>query len=276
MKYLDDLYFWVTERERIRIKREGNEHLPWTSDPILQQYRFCNVRREDDRVTRWIHNNWLRPNDGHPGLEFAMAVARMVNFPETLADLGYPTKWDPNHFITTIAARKAAGYKCWTSAYMITGGYSAGGEPKEVIIARVLDGLFTNLKIRPIKSGDNLDTIADKIQCTGIGSFLSGQVVADVKWASNHLHANDWWYWCTPGPGSMMGLNFIYNREPSTDYTLSEFQHRVWEVQEVLRLAGVELDAQNTQNVLCELSKYIRAKHFGKRLKSSYVPANYP
>lgn len=277
MKYLDDLLFWVGERERIRIQRERGDKGPYTHDPVLQTYRFCNVRREDDRVTKWVHRWWLEPNSNNPNVEFAMGIARMVNLPDTLVEIGFPHIWDKTKFIEAIAARKGQGLKCWTSAYMITGGYSAGGEAKEVIIARVLQGLYDNFNTTHgfIASGDSLETMATKLITPGIGSFLSGQIVADIKWLPHHRKAKDWLTWCTPGPGSMLGLSMIYDKVGYT-WSVEEFQSKVWEVREILRQSGTELDAQNTQNCLCELSKYIRAKHFGARLKSTYTRDNRP
>jgi hypothetical protein len=37
---------------------------------------FCSVRREDDRVSRWIAENWRDPHADDPNLSFAMTVAR--------------------------------------------------------------------------------------------------------------------------------------------------------------------------------------------------------
>lgn len=277
MKYLPDLIHWVTERESIRLKREAGLPRPWTDDPILQTYRFCNVRREDDRVTRWIHRNWLFPNMLLPNVEFAMGVARMVNLPETLAEIGFPHRWSPNHFVIAIHDRKASGQKCWTSAYMITGGYSAGGEAKEQIIARVLNGLYSNLNSIHgfIATGDSLEVMHSKILTPGIGSFLAAQIVADIKWLPEHIGAKDWMTWCAPGPGSTLGLQYLFEDDKTMPEEL--FQERVLEVKFILEQElGLVLDAQNVQNCLCELSKYIRAKYFGKRLKSSYTPDNRP
>ncbi len=275
MKYLDDLFFWVNERERIRLKQETGERRPWTQDPVLNTYRFCNVHREDDRVTKWIHSNWLRPNVHHHNLAFSMCVARMVNLPSTLEKLGFPYIWSPEHFIATIGQIKADKQKAWTSAYMITGGYSAGGESKEVIIARVLTQAHSNLKTTHgfIAKGDSLAVAAEKILCPGIGSFLSAQVVADLKHTPLLKDAKDWNSWCSPGPGSTMGLNFLHGRQQLQSIHAEDFRKEVWEVQELLRHQGTVLDAQNTQNCLCEFSKYVRAKHFGQRLKSTYQPA---
>lgn len=274
MNYLDDLLFWVKERETIFKKKERGDPRPWTTDPVLAEYRFCNVRREDDRVTKWIYNNWLLPMDGADSLPFAMTLARMVNLPETLSELGYPHKWDANHFISVLASRKERGEKVWTSAYMITGGFSKGGEPKEVIIARILEQAHHNLKYQPLTARDILGTAVEKIKTPGIGSFLSAQVIADLKWSDYLRDALDWYTWCAPGPGSQMGLNFLHGRPRAFGIPGPQFMIEVNEVRHLLSDNGLGgLCAQNTQNCLCEFSKYVRAKHFGERLKSRYVPA---
>jgi len=73
------LVAWISEREAIRVRREAGQPKPWTDDPILQEGRFCNIRRENDRVTCWIAQNWREPHADDPELWFAMAVARLVN-----------------------------------------------------------------------------------------------------------------------------------------------------------------------------------------------------
>ncbi len=87
---LEVLLYWITERESIRRRREAGEPAPWTSDPVLRDYRFCNVRRENDAVTRHIAARWRAPHADDPHLWFAMAVARFINWPDTLDELGFP------------------------------------------------------------------------------------------------------------------------------------------------------------------------------------------
>ena len=43
-----------------------------------------------DRTTRWIADNWRTPHVDDPDVWFAMVIARFVNWPDTLAALGYP------------------------------------------------------------------------------------------------------------------------------------------------------------------------------------------
>ena len=82
----DDLFAFVRERHQIYLRRKAGQTKPWTTDPILQQYRFCNVYRELDTVTKWIRDNWRRPHCDDPDLWFAMVVARLVNWPDTMAE----------------------------------------------------------------------------------------------------------------------------------------------------------------------------------------------
>jgi len=277
MKHLDDLFHWVGERERIRRQKDSGAQRPWTDDPILHAYRFCNVERERDTVTQWIHHNWLLPNYGDPTVVLGMTIARMVNLPETLEELGFPHEgWTTKYvrrFLDTFDKRRNEGKKSWTSAYMITGGYSEGGEPKEVIIARVIDRCNGKLHENWIRQGDTLAEAADKIKSPGIGDFLSGQIIADLKHSKLLADASDWWEWCAVGPGSTVGLNFIHGREHKKSISQPQFRKEVNEIRNILRDGGVYLDAQNTQNVLCELHKYIRTKYYGGRPKSRYTPA---
>ena len=45
---------WITEREAIRLRRIAGNPPPWTDDPILREWSFCNVCREADHTTEWI------------------------------------------------------------------------------------------------------------------------------------------------------------------------------------------------------------------------------
>ena len=274
MKHLDDLYFWIAEREHIRNRKELGLPRPWTTDPILHEYRFCNVHRDDDTVTRWIHDNWLYPHMFDSNVQYAMIIARMVNHPDTLHELGYPMAWDPDHFMRVLSSRKSMGHKVWTTAYMITGGYSKGGESKEVIIARVLTAAFDKLLKDPIVRGDTLAKAAVKIRSPGIGTFLVGQAIADIKHSDLLIGADDWETWCAVGPGSTAGLNYLHDRPVATSLSDKQFQDEVLAIRELIfSEVGRDIDAQNVQNCLCEFSKYVRTKYYGGAPKSRYTPA---
>ena len=276
MNYVSDLLYWVKEREKVRSLKESGAPFPWTTDQIIANNRWCNVRREDDKVTRWIFANFLPPipHDAEP---IALCVARLVNWPDTLQDLGYPDYgWTipyRNKFLRVFEERGNAGKKKWTGAYMVTGGFSKGGETKEVIIARVLDGAADRCEEFIHTKPTTLQSAAEILSTPGMGSFLVAQVIADLKNTEWLNKATDRWTWCAPGPGSTIGLNFIFGRPRQQLTTNKRFIEEVNAIRHILNVeAGIRLCAQNTQNVLCEFHKYVRAKHFGERLKNSYTP----
>lgn len=269
-RYWPDFMWWIYEREHVRELKESGAPPPWTNDPIIQNTRFCNVRREDDKVTRWIHSNWRAPNSHSPTLAFAMCVARVVNWPPTLTYLGYPHKWDPVEFIAKLDARHARGEKIWTSAYMVTGGYSPGGETKQEIMARVLSGAYINAA--RIRSEHSLSFAHGLITETrGLGTFLAAQVIADLKYTPLLEGAEDWWEFCAPGPGSTMGLNFLHGRASKDSTTTARFAQEVNEIRTHLKTThGLLLSAHDVQNCLCEFSKYVRVKYMGGRAKNGF------
>ena len=57
-KEIYDLYWYFAyERQNIFIKKSNNEPYPWTKDPILDKYKFCNSYRVNDRVSQYLLKN---------------------------------------------------------------------------------------------------------------------------------------------------------------------------------------------------------------------------
>lgn len=262
-----EVKYWIEEREAVRGKHDLKIAGKWSDDPAFQTIRFCNVYREHDRVTRWIRENWRHPFLEHPMLPLAMVIARLVNWPDTLLQLGFPINgWDPDWFEKVLAKRKANGDKVWTNAYMVTGGYSEGGESKEVIIARVIDG--ADYAIKSFPRPETLKGWFQLLSTPGLGPFLRGQIIADLKYTPVLREAPDWWTWCAPGPGSQQGLNFLMGKPQTKTWRNDDFMEAINKLREHL---PVEIHAQDTQNVLCEYSKWFKFTHLGTPPKNKYV-----
>lgn len=277
--YITDLLHWISERERVRIFKESGMKAPWSTDPILQSTRFCNVHREDDKVTKWLRQNWYEKHADSPNLAFSACLARVVNWPPTLSTLGFPTEWSSNRFISAMTELSGGGQtKLWGGAYMVTGGYSAGGETKQVIMARVLDQAYRNVSIlsHPVRSMIQI-SLQDSFNVVrgtpGLGTFLAAQVIADLKYTPLLRNAPDFQTFCAPGPGSTMGLNFLHGRPPTKGINEKQFSQEVNSLSDWLRTpagGGTDLTAHDTQNCLCEFSKYVRIKYLGGRAKTGY------
>lgn len=262
------LLYWIVERESIRLKREAGKQPPWTDDEILRTYRFCNARRMDDNVSRWLLTNWYGPHFGHPNMLYAAALARFVNVPDTLTwfthlvfRVGRPD-WD--RVKREARARRANGNTIFSPAYKVR--CDAGVDKVEYVVDRCLGGLA--------QAGTKPDT--DSMQEThrrvaavrGFGSFMAGQVVADLRhavpgrWSDRHA-------WAPLGPGSVRGINRILG--PSPGRTVTEMMQVIDDVRLALpREVSGRLEAMDYQNCLCEFDKYERALWGEGRPKQLY------
>jgi len=245
---------------------------PWTGDPILQAYRFCNVYRELDTVTQWIRQKWSPKLGGHPDAWFWMVVARLVNHPTTLAAAGFDLRrewegYNDTNFFTIMETRKAQGVKAFGSAYIVsTNGHTM--EKHLYLDDHVLTPLWRNKHAYRPTPTDTLASFHKRlITANGLGSFMAAQVVADTKNThGDHLHtAEDWWTWAAPGPGSMRGLSRVLFQDKDHRFRDAQFLVDLNELQDYVNAAFVKrgwqkLCAQDVQNCLCEFDKYERVR----------------
>lgn len=259
---IDRFLAFIKERKYIHLRRKVGLDKPWTSDKILQSYRFCNAQRENDTVTKWIAENWRDPNKGDPDVWFAMVVARLVNWPKTLDKIGYPCPWARGKFMD---AFRGEGKK-FSSAYRIsTNGVMTGCGGKQGYLAdKVLSNLWLN-----IPSKEAFKSLAHfhswLMMFNGLGSFLAGQVVCDTKYTDLLCDAPDWWTWSAPGPGSLRGLNRVVTGEVNGGLTVRHYSIYMMDLVPVVDKFFREefsegIHAQDVQNCLCEFDKYERVR----------------
>ena len=264
-----ELLHWVSERESVRIKKEAGLPKPWTNDPVLRDYKFCNVRREDDTVSKWVMNNWLFPYADHKNVAFAMAVARHINWPDTLAIIGFPEVWEPEVVRAKMKAYREAGNKVYTGAYMIsTNGISM--DKVDYSIDRVLTPLYN--AITPPKEGISLQEYCAYLQqFNGFSSFMAGQVIADLKWIEPLKSAKDWNTWTPLGPGSIRGLNRFFGRPLAYNVKQAQGTIELLQIQKIIsEELNMSVELHNVQNCMCEFDKYIRIRYDGGKVRSKY------
>lgn len=269
------LFKFAQERYSIFLKRQAGESPPWTSDEILATYRFCNLYREDDKVTVWIRENWRNPNSEDPDLWFAMCIARLFNRPDSLTVIGYPVPFDIVRFARKIKNHRDAGGKCFNPAYIVsTNGISI--DKLQYVTHDVIHPLWkARDRLRPVE-GDTLTSFHMNLgQMQGFGSFMTAQVIADIKYHAPLLHASDWKTFAASGPGSRRGLNYVLGRSRRENWNEDEWRLALGRLRAQLlplfsRHQMPEPHAQDIQNLLCEWNKYWGCAMEGRRPKQKY------
>lgn len=272
---VNDLMSFILKRELVRTMKEGDFPKPWTDDKILQEYRFCNVYREYDTVTKWIAKHYRKPHFKDPDMWFALIVARLVNWPETLAELGFPVPFDKKKFIRVLEGRAKDGEKVFTGAYMIHAG-DAGISKARYLAEKVLAPLWKAREaIRPRYGASCNEYHAVLMKQKDMGSFMAAQVICDLKFTAALYYAKDWWTFAASGPGSMRGMSRVFEfpitkkwREAEWRATMVTLQK---EIDPLIRAAKLpRLSAQDLQNCLCEFDKYERVRLGEGRPRAKY------
>lgn len=277
-----ELASFIWERYAIRQRRLAGMQKPWTEDPILRDYRFCNVYREHDKETIWIAENWRNPNTNDPNVWFAMTVARFVNWSPSLAEIGYPVPWDvrmssytmQEHFVNTLMKRGRDGEKVWTGAYLIHAG--KGGSKVAHVAHEILTPLWER-RDYVHEATFSCAALSQRLQeFKGIGSFMAGQIVCDTKYTRLLDTALDWWEFAVEGPGSKRGLNRVCGRPVNQNWkkyewlpTLLELKARISPIIE-LEMKMHRISAHDLQNCLCEFDKYERVRLGEGRPRNNY------
>jgi hypothetical protein len=257
---VEGFYNYINERHAIYLKRSIGEAFPWTDDEILQTYSFCNVYRELDKVTVWIRENWKEPYADHPNLPFAMAVARQINWPDTLQEIGFPEHWNPERVKAIMQGRMDRKEKVYTGAYMLTG--TLGGTKVEQTIDKILTPLYESPpQIIPYSLEE---TWKKYLPYPGFSGFMAYEVVTDLRHSKYLENADDIMTWANAGPGAKRGLNRIHGRPLEQTIKAKQLTE---EMKELLAVSGdylldvvPDLEMREIEHCLCEYDKYERVR----------------
>lgn len=256
---------FIELREIHRAIREGHSTSYASMDPIIEKYRFCNVRRNDDRVTKWVHKEYMQFFGSSPYLWFALVVARLFNNEPTLEAIRpFVLPFQPARMRKELKNRAKAGLKNFNAAYIVsTNGLSM--DKVDYVVDHLLTPLWA-IKGRLTGALANCHTLADAhallTDQRGLGSFMAAQVLADLKYADPPKRWDDFYSFAASGPGSRRGLNRVLNRPIDTLWREADFRNTLAGLRERVnaRLEMEALTAQDIQNCLCEFDKYERAR----------------
>lgn len=274
-KMLHSLVYWITERELIRKRRSEGCPKPWTADTLIRNYRWCNVRRLDDAVSCSLFA-YFYPSESvtRRALLTAVMLGRLINWPPTLSTLTRGRQYDDCIWVivhTKLRAYAATGAKVFTGAYIIPG---VEGKTK-------VDSVYDTISSVRACSDEIVwvtmqQTHAHLMKFSGMGSFLAGQVVADLA----HLGEGKKWpdrdTWAPLGPGSNRGMNRLLGLEKDRRMTQVEFEHHLSALIIELRpyISAIwedrKLQAMDVQNCLCEFDKYRRLLHGEGTVRATY------
>tara|TARA_R110002167_G_C12707228_1_gene655144 strand:- start:36867 stop:37727 length:861 start_codon:yes stop_codon:yes gene_type:complete len=284
MQEANQFFEFVNLREHIRIAKEnGAPQFMWTQDPILQEFRFCNVFREDDRTTRYFRDTVREPLRNEGAMVFAATVGwRWFNRIETCGSAKWWTLvgWDREMAERDFRPIQASGLPVVTGAYVIKTpngvdkltGILDSMEP----IAEYAHGMRFMLNA-PMHS--TLEAAHEWLmQFPYLGRFMAYEVVTDLRHTCLLENATDIMTWANAGPGAIRGLGWVLEGNPDLmSYGPKKSQEAACELMRCLLAQSLDKwdfpdrpwEMREVEHCLCEYDKYRRAQG-GQRLKRRY------
>ena len=288
-----DLYwYFACERQNIFIKKLNGEPSPWTTDEILQNYKFCNSYRVNDRVSQYllknvIYNGKKYSNDD---MLFRILLFKLFNKESTwellldhFQDITLKT-FNKEEYSKVLEEAISNGVKIYNDAYISCANKAFGYDRKHDNHLALLDKMFNIdkmqkkiIKCKTMKEG--FDIIKSYPL---IGNFMAYQLVTDI----NYSEAVNWREdeFTVAGPGSLRGIKkcFIDKGDLSNEDIIKYmYEHQDKEFKRLnldfKRIGNRPLQLIDCQNIFCELDKYCREafpnlKSNRTKIKKHYVP----
>lgn len=279
---MEGFFTFMMERERLRLSKETGRPWPWSDDAILNKYKFTNVKRENDRTTRWMRDNWTRPHDNRPAGEiiFNCALFRYFGTIEFASALGWQDEWQSERCVALAKERAARQARVFTGAYIIpTLGHR--GPKCEAVASLILTPLWeARERLADIalstQSWERVATEMRKLPGFGGTGFMTKEVLQDVMQTRVLADAVDRNDWCPAGPGARRGLNRMHQREVTQSVKEAQLLDEMIGLFDASKAAlpefMPELELHDIQFQLCEYDKYERVRLGEGKPKARYHP----
>ncbi len=260
--------FWdfVVERHRIWHRRfVEKQPSPWTDDPILRQFHFCNIFRDLDKGTIWYTEHVVQGSMSLASAVWATIIYRLVNSVWIFEQLG-PAAFDRKSWREMIREIRTRDILLNSEAYLTFPwphkfkGDGSRTDRFEYILQHLeleFDGL-----VHDLHDAKTLQEVGERLKTIyGIGPFLSLQIYRDLILAGFlSFDTNDW---VEIGVGALNSLRFLFGAEARTDKRRRELIYELVADQEQQlanrgwpEFESCSLTACDIENCLCEYGKY--------------------
>lgn len=304
---LKHFYDFVTERYKIHVRKDFlKQKAPWTNNPILLQYKFCNVRREHDRQSQYLIKN-ISTN---PCLSLEDKIVNSFYFRawnnwDTMRDLGGP--WTAKDLyssqmkeqVRSIYQQLAAedpDRKWWSSAYNQGGTKQAWRYPnpnekinkEDYIPLRVFHigpWLKEHNTVEKLLNARDQQAAFEAIkEIQGFADFLAYQVFVDLTYIKEFPFSEN--EFVVAGPGCRNGLNKLFDDydgltleealfwlADNIDEIFNKIHPPFWAGRLFVDLPQEDrfFSVMCLENCMCEFCKYIRTIEGNGRPRVKYT-----
>ncbi|MEK7632940.1 MAG: nucleotide kinase domain-containing protein [Patescibacteria group bacterium] len=259
------------ERLSIWQKKISNEPIPYTRDPILQKYRFCNVFREFDKQTIAFHTLLNPLRDDFALWLLNMLYCRMVARPETVESVGL-LSFDLEVNRELYDRLMASSRPRYGTPYVfpISTIQKSATPNRERFICEYLPSIMKSIanEIETWRSISVIDGVKEILPMFGFNlNFLWTEVLIDV--AYQYPERIDLFAAFPIGPGSIPTMRMVNRTADPVDLAV---RLSLIPFDPGITIDGVplRLSAENWEGIGCEFRKYTNLKS-GRGRKRIYM-----
>lgn len=268
---LDQMVSFASERMRVWEKKESGLGEPYSHDPILQKYRFCNIYRELDRQTIEIHSILKPIRSNYELWLLNLAYLRFVCNPSTVEKTGF-LSYDRNDNAKVYTKLLRLPKPKYGSAYVFPISIIQKSEwnTREKFFTQYLPLVIPRVS-KIISSFENIsvvDALAKILPVFGFNfTFHWTEILIDI--AYQHPRQINLFAPFPSGPGALPTLEKLSPHNPVsvllslTSYSPTRFPYLT------LEGAPIHFSAENWEGICCEFRKYDRLRQ-GKGRKRYY------
>lgn len=270
----DAYWHFAAERQRIFEARLEDPYGPWTEDPILARFKFCNTFRASDRVSQYLIARVIydpAASDLAPEDTFLRTVLfRLFSKESTWEALEEATGGVRRETLDTerlgdLLDELRREQPIYTAAFILCAHNAYGHRSKHRNHLELVRRMFAPGALgTQIARAGRLEDVYDALrEWPMIGAFMGYQLAIDLNY-SDHLtfDENDF---TVPGPGAVRGLQKVFsdfgNRTPRQlimDMVAGQDEHFERLGLDWSGLFGRPLHAIDCQGLFCETDKYAR------------------
>lgn len=273
----DTYWRFAAERQAIFFRRFSGLPAPWTSDPILQRYKFTNAYRASDRVSQYLVRHVIYRGDTTPQETFFRVLLfkifnRIETWERLVAAFG-EVRYDTYRFRDydqVLSSAIEGGQRIYSAAYIMpSGGRSSGESRKHRMHLRLVERMMTDHLPERIFTMKRMCDAFDLLRSyPTIGDFLAYQYVTDLNYSTLTDFSES--EFVVPGPGARDGLRKCFRQlgglsEAEMIRLVADRQEEEFERLGLHfpSLWGRRLQYIDCQNLFCEVDKYARVFHPG-------------
>ena len=272
---IHDIYWrFASERHATFERRVAGEPFPWTEDPILQEYKFCNVFRAADRVSQYMirevcyHREPCSPEDRIFQIVAFRTFSKIDTWTAVRDFLGhYPTLGDliDEGFGKALDHARLQNGGLYTGAFILCANNVYGQSCKHLNHVELFRHMFLHDALgEQILEASSLHQVYELLHRYPLmGDFMSYQIAIDLNYSDLiDFSENEF---TKAGPGALRGINKVF--EDVGDYTPTDVIRWMVDHQETAfarldlpfnGLWGRHLHAIDCQGLFCETDKYCR------------------